>query len=67
MTSGRTYRQSINIGICSTSSCEKKPIMIVNPYYIDIGTSTLIIFAQSQEEIFADKLIALGFPNAQLS
>jgi predicted nucleotidyltransferase component of viral defense system len=52
--------QRINIDICSISSYEKKPTMIVNPYNIDMGTSTLIIFAQSQEEIFADKLIAFA-------
>lgn len=56
--------QRINIDICSTSSFERKPNLIANPYEIDMGTSTLIIFAQSQEEIFTDKLIAFALrPN----
>jgi hypothetical protein len=40
-------------------SYEKHPMMLINPYGVDIGTSGLIIQAQSREEIYADKLIPL--------
>lgn len=56
--------QRINIDICTLSSYEKRPMMLLNPYGIDMGTSGLIIQAQSREEIFTDKLIAIAFrPN----
>ncbi|MEI8320746.1 MAG: nucleotidyl transferase AbiEii/AbiGii toxin family protein [Alphaproteobacteria bacterium] len=55
--------QRINIDICSISSYEKRPMMLLNPYDIDMGTSGLIIQAQSREEIYADKLIAFAFRN----
>ena len=39
-------------------------MMLLNPYAVDMGTSGLIIQAQSREEIYADKLIAFAFrPN----
>lgn len=56
--------QRINIDICSVPSYEKRPMMLLNPYGIDMGTSGLIIQAQSLEEIYADKLIAFALrPN----
>lgn len=56
--------QRINIDICSLKSYEKKPTMLMNPYGVDMGTSGLIIYAQSLEEIYADKLIAFALrPN----
>jgi predicted nucleotidyltransferase component of viral defense system len=56
--------QRINIDICSLSSYEKKPRLLINPYGIDMGTTGLIIQAQSMEEIFTDKLIAFALrPN----
>jgi predicted nucleotidyltransferase component of viral defense system len=56
--------QRINIDICALPSYEKRPMMLLNPYGVDMGTSGLIIQAQSREEIFADKLIAFAFrPN----
>lgn len=56
--------QRINIDICSLPSYEKRPMMLLNPYGVDMGTSGLIIQAQSREEIYADKLIAFAFrPN----
>lgn len=56
--------QRINIDICSLKSYEKKPAMLMNPYGVDMGTSGLIIYAQSLEEIYADKLIAFALrPN----
>lgn len=56
--------QRINIDICAVPSYEKRPVMLLNPYGVDMGTSGLIIQAQSREEIYADKLLAFAFrPN----
>lgn len=33
-------------------------MILLNPYGVDMGTSGLIIQAQSQEEIYTDKLLA---------
>lgn len=56
--------QRINIDICAVNSYEKQPMMLLNPYQVNMGTSGLIIQAQSREEIYADKLIAFAFrPN----
>lgn len=56
--------QRINIDICSVPSYEKRPMMLLNLYGVEMGTSGLIIQAQSREEIYADKLIAFGLrPN----
>lgn len=56
--------QRINIDICAVNSYEKKPMLLNNPYQVDMGTSGLIIRVQSQEEIFVDKLLAFALrPN----
>jgi predicted nucleotidyltransferase component of viral defense system len=56
--------QHINIDICAISSYEKQPMLLLNPYQVDMGTSGLIIQAQSREEIYADKLVAFALrPN----
>ncbi len=56
--------QRINIDICAVPSYEKRPMLLLNPYGMDMGTSGLIIQAQSREEIYADKLIAFALrPN----
>jgi predicted nucleotidyltransferase component of viral defense system len=56
--------QRINIDICVLPSYEKRPMMLLNPYRIDMGSSGLIIQAQSREEIYADKLLAFALrPN----
>jgi predicted nucleotidyltransferase component of viral defense system len=56
--------QLINIDICALPSYERRPMMLQNPYGLDMGTSGLIIQAQSREEIYTDKLIAFAFrPN----
>lgn len=56
--------QRINIDICALPSYESHPMMLLNPYGVDMGTSGLIIQAQSREEIYADKLIAFALrPN----
>jgi predicted nucleotidyltransferase component of viral defense system len=52
--------QRINIDICAVPSYEKRPMVLLNPYGVDMGTSGLIIQAQSREEIYSDKLIAFA-------
>jgi predicted nucleotidyltransferase component of viral defense system len=53
--------QRINLDICGIPSHDPRPMMLRNLYGIDLGTSGLILQAQSREEILADKLIALAF------
>jgi predicted nucleotidyltransferase component of viral defense system len=56
--------QRINIDICALPSYDRKPMTLRNIYGVDLGTSGLIIQAQSRSEILADKIIALGLrPN----
>ena len=56
--------QRINIDICRVPSYEKRPMLLLNPYSVDMGTNGLIIQAQSREEIYADKLLAFSLrPN----
>jgi len=53
--------QRIHLGICAIPSHDPRPMMLRNLYGIDLGTSGLILQAQSREEILADKVIALAF------
>ena len=56
--------QRINIDICSVPSYEKQPMLLINPYNVDMGTNGLIVQAQSREEIYSDKLLAFALrPN----
>ena len=56
--------QRIHIDICAIPSHDRRPMMLRNFYGVDLGTSGLILQAQSREEILADKVIALAFrPN----
>lgn len=56
--------QRINIDICALPSHDRRPMMLRNHYGIDMGTSGLILQAQSREEIFADKIVAFAMrPN----
>jgi len=56
--------QRINIDVCTIPSYDKRPVVLRNYYEVDMGTSGLIIQAQSREEILADKLIAFALrPN----
>ena len=56
--------QRVHIDICAVPSYDRRPAMLRNYYGIDMGTSGLILQAQSREEILADKFIALAFrPN----
>ena len=54
----------VHIGICTIPSHDCRPMMLRNVYGVDLGTSGLILHAQSREEILTDKIIALAFrPN----
>ena len=56
--------QRINIDICAIPSYEARPMVLRNHYGVDMGTSGLIIQAESREEILANKLVALALrPN----
>jgi predicted nucleotidyltransferase component of viral defense system len=50
--------QRIHIDVCAVPSYDRHPMMLRNHYGVDMGTSGLIIQAQSMEEILADKLVA---------
>lgn len=52
--------QRINIDICAIPSYERQPMILLNPYGVDMGTSGLIIQAESREEIYAGKLLAFA-------
>jgi predicted nucleotidyltransferase component of viral defense system len=52
--------QRIHLDICAIPSHDPRPMMLRNLYGIDLGTSGLILQAQSREEILADKIIALA-------
>ncbi|MGD9780779.1 MAG: nucleotidyl transferase AbiEii/AbiGii toxin family protein [Kiritimatiellia bacterium] len=56
--------QRIHVDVCAIPSRDRRPMMLRNPYGVDMGTSGLILYAQSRGEILADKFIALAFrPN----
>ncbi|MHB8811191.1 MAG: nucleotidyl transferase AbiEii/AbiGii toxin family protein [Desulfobulbaceae bacterium] len=56
--------QRINIDVCALPSHDRRPMMLRNHYGVDLGTSGLILQAQSREEILADKMVALALrPN----
>lgn len=52
--------QRINLDICAIPSHDPRPMMLRNLYSVDLGTSGLILQAQSREEILADKIVALA-------
>lgn len=58
--------QSIHLDICSVPSYQVEPRTIRNHYGIHLGTESLIINAQTREEIFADKLVALAMRPGRL-
>ena len=56
--------QRINIDVCAIPSYQPRPMSLLQPYGVEMGTSGLILQAQSREEIFADKLVAFALrPN----
>jgi len=53
--------QRIHLDICAIPSHAPRPMLLRNLYGIDLGTSGLILQAQSREEILADKMVDLAF------
>lgn len=53
--------QRLHLDICAIPSHDPRPMMLRNLYGIDLGTSGLILQAESREEILADKIIAFAF------
>src|SRR5699024_5561882 len=58
--------QRIHIDICAIPSYQTMPRTLRSAYAIDLGTETLIVNAQSREEIFVDKLVAFGMRPGRL-
>jgi predicted nucleotidyltransferase component of viral defense system len=57
-------QQRIHIDICAVASHERRPTVLRNHYGIDLGTSGLILQAESRHEILSDKALALAMrPN----
>ena len=60
----RLPAQRIHVDVCALPSFDRRPMMLRNLQGVDLGTSGLILRAESREEILADKLIALALrPN----
>lgn len=56
--------QKINLDICAVPSYERCPRLLRNHYGVEMGTTGLIIQAESLGEIMADKLLAFALrPN----
>lgn len=56
--------QRINIDICTIPSYQKKPMVLLNHYGIEMGTNGLIIQCESRDEILLDKVVAFALrPN----
>ena len=58
--------QRIHLDICALPSYDVRPMTLRNLYGVDLGTSGLILRAESREEVLADKLIALAFRENRL-
>lgn len=58
--------QRIHLDICGIPSHDPRPMMLRTLYGVDMGTSGLILQAQSREEILADKVIALAFRESRI-
>lgn len=57
-------QQRIHLDICAVNSYEREPTVLRNHYGVDLGTSGLIVQAESRNEILADKMLALALrPN----
>lgn len=56
--------QRINIDVCAIASHQPRPMVLLNPYGVEMGTGGLILQVESREEILADKLAAFALrPN----
>jgi predicted nucleotidyltransferase component of viral defense system len=56
--------QRINIDVCMLPSYATQPVMLKDCYGVETGTSGLILYAESLQEILVDKIIAVALrPN----
>jgi len=58
--------QRIHLDICAIPSHDPHPMMLRTLYGLDLGTSGLILQAQSREEILADMIVAVAFRENRL-
>ncbi len=58
--------QRIHLDICALPSYDVRPMTLRNLYEVDLGTSGLILRAESREEILADKVVALALRENRL-
>ena len=58
--------QRIHLDICAIPSHDPRPMMLRTLYGVDMGTSGLILQAESREEILANKVIALAFREGRI-
>lgn len=58
--------QRINVDICAVPSYDKRPMTLQNHYAVDMGTSGLILQAESREELLADKLVAVALRSGRI-
>lgn len=52
--------QRINFEVCNVPSIDPTPVVIRSPYEHQQGLQGIVVIAESQEEIYSDKLVALG-------
>lgn len=55
-----SQKQRINFEICNIPSLDYRPHVITSPYSHQQGLQGIVIMAESREEIYSDKLVALG-------
>lgn len=58
--------QRINIDVCALPSYDRRPQLIQNIYRINHGFESIIVQAQSLEEIYIDKIIAVALRENRL-
>ncbi len=58
--------QRIHLDICALPALDPRPLVLRNPYGVELGTSGLILQAASREEILADKFVALALRRGRI-
>jgi predicted nucleotidyltransferase component of viral defense system len=58
--------QRIHLDICALPSHDPIPMVLRNPYGVEMGTTGLIVQAASREEILADKFVALALRRGRI-
>lgn len=58
--------QRIHLDICALPPLDRQPMVLRNPYGVEMGTTGLIVQASSREEILADKFVALALRRGRL-